>query len=201
MHGYLLDCGLWVGEHSVVTTPATGWRQLGQHEYVPVWDRFDRRFDFQASIEPSRWPAIAEPIPSLTWDLAVSRHDLEERWRSGQLRFAVDENRLNRLVMVALRDCVAEDEWVYVLDWQHPGYRCWPHRVDPDLRTDMWPVQVFPDGDYYIFASPDLRFGTFGHPWEATLCVWGVELINAVAARDTGVLTCLYRRDGQPATG
>jgi len=40
--------------------------------------------------------------------------------------------------------------------------------------------------------------GTFGHPWEATLCVWGAELIDAVAARNSGVQTRLCRRDGNP---
>jgi Protein of unknown function (DUF2716) len=69
--------------------------------------------------------------------------------------------------MGALQDCVPTDDWVYVLDWQHPAYDCWPHRVDSELRTDMWPVQVLPNGDYYIFAARDLSFGTFGHPGKA----------------------------------
>ncbi|GAB3169722.1 DUF2716 domain-containing protein [Micromonospora palomenae] len=185
-------------EDLAVTTPVTGWQHLNRAEYDQVWDGFDERFQFRASMDASQWPAIIEPVPSLTWDLAISRHDFDERWRSGLWRFAVDEDGLNRLVMGALQDCVADDDWVYVLDWQHPAYRCWPHRVDPDSRTDMWPVEVFPNGDYYIFASRDLRFGTFGHPWEATLCIWGADLINAVAARNAGVLTRLYRRDGKP---
>ena len=42
------------------------------------------------------------------------------------------------------------------------------------------------------------NLGTFGHPWEATLCVWGAELIDAVAARNSGVQTRLCRRDGNP---
>lgn len=61
--------------------------------------------------------------------------------------------------------------------------------------------RTFPNGDYDIFVSQDLRPGTFGHPWEGSLCVWGAELIDAVAARDAAVLTRLRRRDGKPALG
>src|SRR5262249_10918725 len=152
--------------------PVSGWQGLRTDEYDQIWERFSARFQFRASVDPAHWPAIVAPVPSLTWDVS-----------------SVDDDGLNRLVMGALQDCVPTDEWVYALDWQHPGYRCWPHRVDPTLRTYMWPVEVFPNGDYYIYASRDLTFGTFGHPWEATLCVWGADLIDAVAARNPGVLT------------
>ncbi|MFI1585316.1 DUF2716 domain-containing protein [Embleya sp. NPDC020630] len=29
-------------------------------------------------------------------------------------------------------------------------------------------------------AGSDLRFGTFGHPWEHTLCVFGTELLDTI---------------------
>jgi hypothetical protein len=151
-------------------------------------------------MDSAHWPGIVEPFPSQTWDLAISRHDFDERWRSGQWRFGVDEDGLNRLIMAALQDCTATDEWAYVLDWQHPAYRCWPHQVDPEQRAHMWPIQVFPNGDYYIFAARDLNFGTFGHPWEATICLWGSKLLTAVEARNAGVLTRLYRRNGKPVS-
>jgi hypothetical protein len=175
----------------------SGWQGLKKDEHDQIWDRFYRRFEFRASMESAHWPGIAEPVPSLTWDLATSRTDFDEPWQSWQSRFDVDDDGLNRLVMAALQDCLPDDEWVYALDWQHTGYHCWPHQVDPTLRTYMWPVEVFPNGDYHIYTSHDLSFGTFGHPWEATLCVWGAKLIKAVAARNSGVLTRIYRRDGQ----
>jgi hypothetical protein len=195
------------GKDLAVTTPVSGWQRLSRSEYDQIWDRFEERFQFRASTDSTHWPGIREPVPSVTWDLAIDRQESDERLRSGVWRFGVDQDQgppeadddaLNRLMMSALRDCVSADEWVYVLDWQHPAYHCWPHRVDPKRRTDIWPVQVFPDGDYYVFAAHDLRFGTFGHPWESTLCVWGSDLLDAVEARNAGVLTRLYRRDGKP---
>ena len=41
---------------------------------------------------------------------------------------------------------------------------------------------VFPDGDYYAFAGPDLNEGTFGHPWEPSLCVFGHRLVASLGA-------------------
>jgi hypothetical protein len=182
-----------------VTTPASGWQSLDKDEHDQIWDRFEQRLEFRPSVDHAHWPGITEPVPSLTWDLASSRHDVDGR-RSGQWSFGVDEDRFNRMIMNALQDCVPAGEWVYALDWQHPGYRLWPHQTDPRLPTDMWPIEAFPNGDYSIFTGPDLSFGTFGHPWEATLCVWGADLIRAVDAHGNGVLTRLYRRDGQPVS-
>jgi len=39
-------------------------------------------------------------------------------------------------------------------------------------------VTIFPDGDYYAFLRHDFSMGTFGHPWERTLCVFGKALIE-----------------------
>jgi hypothetical protein len=42
-------------------------------------------------------------------------------------------------------------------------------------------VTPFPNGDYYIFLSEDFRTGTFGHPWEETMCIFGDRLLTALA--------------------
>lgn len=39
---------------------------------------------------------------------------------------------------------------------------------------------MFPNGDYYTFARPDFSEGTFGHPWERTLCVFGPRLVETL---------------------
>ncbi len=39
----------------------------------------------------------------------------------------------------------------------------------------MW---VYPNGDYAICLSEDMNSGTFGHPWEQTICIFGKELIE-----------------------
>lgn len=57
--------------------------------------------------------------------------------------------------------------------------------------------EVYPNGDYYLSVDPGLCFGTFGHPWERTLSVWGAGLLAAVEERLTRLLgEPLRRRDG-----
>ena len=63
---------------------------------------------------------------------------------------------------------------------------CWP-----DMRQP-----VFPDGDYSIFLATDLRLGTFGHPWEETLCVFGQPLLDSGVVEDLALP--IVRRDGRP---
>ena len=49
----------------------------------------------------------------------------------------------------------------------------------PDDPVNGYPT-VYPDGDYYCFFSPDMSEGTFGHPWEQSLCVIGDRLIKSL---------------------
>ncbi|WP_198347940.1 DUF2716 domain-containing protein [Plantactinospora sp. KBS50] len=47
-----------------------------------------------------------------------------------------------------------------------------PENIDPPGRPG-WPLSPYPDGDYSIYLAEGFRFGTFGHPWELSLCVFG----------------------------
>ncbi|MFE1906022.1 DUF2716 domain-containing protein [Streptomyces gardneri] len=51
-------------------------------------------------------------------------------------------------------------------------------------------------GDYYLHLTDDLRLGTYGHPWEKTLTVWGPPLLNTVEAELTELLGEPIRRRG-----
>ena len=57
------------------------------------------------------------------------------------------------------------------LNWHHPSWL-----YSPALNAVRYPnplnlpVPAFPDGDYYAHTEPDLRWGTFGHPWQESLC-------------------------------
>ncbi|WP_328863889.1 DUF2716 domain-containing protein [Streptomyces virginiae] len=53
---------------------------------------------------------------------------------------------------------------------------------------------TYPDGDYYLHVTDDLRLGTFGHPWEQTLTVWGPRLLAAVEEELTELLGEPIRR-------
>ncbi|AWZ08836.1 hypothetical protein DRB96_29215 [Streptomyces sp. ICC1] len=103
---------------------------------------------------------------------------------------------LDRILRPALRALTPPGERLHRLDWQHTGHDFDPHRVGGPGEPE-WPGEVYPNGDYYLYLQPDLLFGTFGHPWEQTLCVWGAGLLAAVEAELTGLLgEPLRRRDG-----
>ncbi len=86
------------------------------------------------------------------------------------------------------------DEELTVLDWQHPAYRFLPSRQALTWRPE-WAVPVYPDGDYYAFLTADLNEGTFGHPWEQTLCVIGGRLGETLAT-SLATWLAIKRRSG-----
>lgn len=49
---------------------ATGWRRQADHEYDEWWSAVNAHFTFRGSTAPEDWPAIREPCPSVTLDLA-----------------------------------------------------------------------------------------------------------------------------------
>ncbi|KOX35349.1 hypothetical protein ADK67_01220 [Saccharothrix sp. NRRL B-16348] len=131
-----------------------------QAEYDEVWRRVYRRLDFRPST--SAFPGIAEPPGSVTWHLNVGEDGVDG---------------LQSVIIAGLREGVGEE--LYWLDWQHVGYRFDPDRVGRPGQP-RWPGHVYPDGDYFLYVTRDLRLGTFGHPWEHTLCVFGESLVAQV---------------------
>jgi hypothetical protein len=162
-----------------------GWGQLVDRDRN--WDRFSAKFGFQPGVNESAWPAIDEPIPSMTFDLTAPV-DVEGAWQS----------RFDAVNAEALRCFVSEfteDPTFVVLDWQHPGYR-FNAAIHAATRDAEWRVPVFPDGDYYIFMREDLSEGTFGHPWERTLCVFGERLVGSLG-RTLATWLPVIRLNGQ----
>lgn len=149
------------------TRPA---RWLGTAEEDLLWHRLENEFGF---------PDVEAPAPSVTWRLPQAPTDGPDR-----------------ILRPALRALTPPGERLHWLDWQHVCHDFDPHRVGGPGEPG-WPGQVYPNGDYYLYVHPGLRFGTFGHPWEQTLCVWGAGLLAAVEAELTGLLgEPLRRRDG-----
>ncbi|KZB87633.1 DUF2716 domain-containing protein [Amycolatopsis regifaucium] len=147
---------------------------LGDSDHRQVWHRFYADFAFRPSTNRFQWPGISEPPGSVTWSLTALDDDPEYLL-------------LDRLVSVVRRGLTACADELYALDWHHDAYRF------PTAAED-WPLSPFPDGDYYIYLTPDFRLGTFGHPWEYTLCVFGDELVTAISAELTAVLGEPLRR-------
>ncbi|KOX16320.1 DUF2716 domain-containing protein [Nocardiopsis sp. NRRL B-16309] len=152
-------------------------RQLfSEPEYDDLWDRFYERFSFAPSVKVH--PGIREPEASATWFLDGPGPALDQ------------------VIVPALLTLARTGESLYWLDWNHVGFRFDPRRVGGPGRPDV-PGQVFPDGDYYVYTTPDLRLGTFGHPWENTLCVFGRDLLDRVEDGVTALLGEPARRGGR----
>jgi hypothetical protein len=106
---------------------------------------------------------------------------------------------VNRVLLAALRRVTGVEESVVVLDWHHQTYRCLPHRIrDEEAPDEMWPTGIYPDHDYYIWLAEDLRYGTFGHSWEPSLCVFGEELFAAVTELGDEPLGRILRQTADP---
>ncbi|MFD8492542.1 DUF2716 domain-containing protein [Amycolatopsis sp. NPDC059657] len=168
------------------------WEQVSRVVDEPAWYWVYDKLRFWPSTFPHAWPGFAEPSPSVTWDLSASDADRgSAEFRLGPNSIEADE--VNRIALHALRDCVKLDEWVWVLHWQHQSYKFYPHRMG---EGQQWPVSVFPQGDYHLFLASDYRFGTLGHPWERSLCVYGKDLTTAFERHGKEKFTKELRRDG-----
>ncbi|OSZ59539.1 hypothetical protein OQI_15670 [Streptomyces pharetrae CZA14] len=167
-------------EHSVSVLP--------EAEHRRVWDRFSADFRFRPSMSPLTWPGIEEPPASTTWSLALLDDD------PGYARL----DRLTAVVKQGLVSCVGPRGALYALDWQHTSYRFTPTETGGPGQP-AWPLSPCPDGDYSILLSEDFRTGSFGHPWEESLCLFGAELLDTVSAQVGQVLGPPIRRSGQAA--
>jgi hypothetical protein len=167
-----------------VESPEDAWTELDRAEYDEYWATLSSRFGFRAGVSPEAWPAIREPLPSVTFDLGV----IADGPQRGAAYDAINAEALRAFVWAL------PDAELVVLDWQHPAYRFRPANQALAWRAD-WRVPVYPDGDYFAFLTQDFAEGTFGHPWEQTLCVIG-ERLCASLGRSLGTWLPIKRRDG-----
>ncbi len=148
-----------------------GWSFLDRCEEAEHWSRFTNKFgELRPGLTARDWPAIVEPTPSVTFDLSTGV--------TTPARATARFDAVNAEAIRCFLD-IAEATELVVLDWQHSGYRLdvAAHAAAVD---STWRVPVYPDGGYYTFALPDFSEGTFGHPWEQSLCVFGSRLVNTL---------------------
>ncbi|MEQ1699574.1 MAG: DUF2716 domain-containing protein [Ilumatobacteraceae bacterium] len=154
-------------------------------DYERYWTPFDAAYSFapRYADEPAQEPrpGISEPPGAVTFSLApITQSGSPAQYWAGV-------HLLNAGVLRAFVTVFPAEQRLVVLDWQHQSYWFRPHahaigEFSPEGLTPMtWPVCPFPDGDYHIFLSEDLSSGTFGHPWEQSLCVFGRPLVEVLA--------------------
>lgn len=148
-----------------------GWEVWRELEYDSTWALFDERFQFKPDFYERTIPAIRLAGDCLVLDLAPVFSDNGPRFAAAQA--AVNAAALRAFVLLT-------DDELVALDWQHSAYRYSP--AAHALSSAKLLIPVFPNGDYYIHMSPDLRWGTFGHPWQESLCIWGHDLVETLGA-------------------
>ena len=150
-------------------------RALDNLEYKRVWDEFYRLFLFRPSVET--FPGIEEPKDSITFRLADDYPDL-----------LVDE--LKASILGALEACHAFEKEVYYLDWQHESYQ-----IEEPVKKDML-ASGFPDGDYAVFLGNEMSIGSFGHPWEYSICFFGENFVKQILQQRPRILGAVLRNRG-----
>lgn len=155
--------------------PAWHRMPMGGPDYDRYWDEFYARFRFKPST--TVFPGIAEPRPSVTFDLSPIFASPPADWVPRQ-------DRLTAEVLEALRETFAAERLV-VLNWQHDALWLVPRDFSPQSDDD-WAIPVFPNGDYYIFLSESMDDGFFGHPWEHVLRLRGAS--SAVSCSEVDAL-------------
>jgi len=148
---------------------------LARSEYDKVWDRFYDAFKFKPDCCERRQPAILEPAPSVVYQIRSYRADSEI-------------NELEAFFSKAFQKATPPGGLMYALDWHHECYKFLPHDDWSDL-----PIGVYPNGDYYIFLGQNLDYGTFGHPWQSTLCVFGESLVRLAQVGPPAILESVVR--------
>ena len=177
------------------------WTPLTEGETDEIWRRFRSTLRFHPSIHSENFPGIREPAPFETFALPrVASDQLVPPLDSARWPNSADLADLNEAMLAAFRACTKPEDRIYALDWQHRCFWFAPHLFAPVDHYDDWPISIIPNGDYYIFLAPDLSWGTFGHPWEWTICVFGEKLLKAMESRRPRLFTTPIRQ-GPPAVG
>jgi hypothetical protein len=157
------------------------WQRIPFDAVEDYWSPFVERFHFRPGRDPAQWPAITEPVPAVTIDLGPTFEC------TNHSEFMAWLNAVNATGLLAMTRAFGAYIRMIVLDWQHPSYYFWPHR-QARQKDPEWPIDIFPEGDYFIFLTEDIRCGAFGHPWEQTLCVFGEPLVEHLVPLLTGWL-------------
>ncbi|MEV4361709.1 DUF2716 domain-containing protein [Nonomuraea sp. NPDC049625] len=194
--GALIPAYLAAGFHEIARVSTYRWAPAGEParerpakqllsdpEHDEIWKRFETRFEVTYETADR---GLAEPPASATWHLeAVDRPD-------DPLLAEVEE-----IVARGLRASARPGDRLYRLKWYISGSRIDPTRVGGPGQPP-WMSYAYLIDEHVIQVTEDLRMGTFGNWREASLCVFGDELLAHVDDDLTGLLGTVLRRGGRP---
>ncbi|MFC4652416.1 DUF2716 domain-containing protein [Lactococcus nasutitermitis] len=167
MFGKIKDEKKLIGKNQV-------WTILSDEEYKIVWDKIYSDFHFSPSIKIS--------MKTFDFPFQADCYEVDYQKYSQNKSF----NDVMRSIFIS---AMGDDDWMYVLDWQHTCFH-WNPRIEdkydyPVFHKDkryagngynIYFPEFYPNGDYYFFIAKDFRWGYLGHPWKKKIWVYGTEL-------------------------
>ncbi|WP_328875350.1 DUF2716 domain-containing protein [Streptomyces sp. NBC_00287] len=156
---------------------------FSEPEHDDIWRRFEKRFEVTYQ---TAYDGIAEPPGSVTWHMEAVEH-----WRDPLLR------RVEAVIARGLKARGRRGDRLYRLKWSINGTVCDPTRVGGPGQPP-WPSYSYLTDENVIQVTDDLSMGTYGNFVEASLCVFGADLVAEVEEELTELLGRVLRRDGRP---
>lgn len=156
--------------------PQQEWEILSSQLEDELWEVIYQRFSFEPDYyaEDSRY-TVKEPHDLYSCNDVFTIADSDPNWRE-----------TIRAIFCA---CLKSQEYMYVLDWQHTGYKYYPQVktrkekstfiVDKNYEHEGYNVyfpEFYPDGDYFLFFPKDLTWGYLTDPWRQHIFVYGEQL-------------------------
>jgi hypothetical protein len=147
------------------------WMCIDEEKENLIWNNFIEQFNFKQSNFKNGSGSFDAPKPYVTYDISkiydkslydLLYKDLEEKME----KIFIENTNIN--------------EYIYVLDWQHPCYLYNPRIESEKNEFDEWTIPLYPDGDYYFFIKNDFSWGYLGHPWHKTITIFGQDFIKSV---------------------
>ena len=148
---------------------------LEEPEAGELWDRIYAQLEFRPSIR-EKGPPFRLPEPWVVH--ALPYFPVDGQYEAFQA--AAQEG---------LSASLGEDDWMYVLDWHHSGFRYDPRQpiTGHSFRVEggrlVYFPDFYPDGDYYFFVQRELNWGWLGHPWRKEIWLYGEPLVSLVSPR------------------
>ena len=165
------------------------WTPLTAEESERYWNSFYFGLHPGAS-DPLGRLAPEEPTPSVAWDVSPVWNDSDP--------LLTDVHRSwNTATLAAFRAITAPGSRHLAFDVSHESLWFAPHAESAAPAAGDWPVNVLPDGDYYVFADPELRFGILSDYRDSAVCCFGQDLLDAVGAAHPIASCRPVRRNGQ----
>ena len=153
------------------------WVILQDSEEVCIWEILDNEYRFN--------PSMNSNILPFQFNVPVDSYYI------GNSPIYYDNEKINEIIKNIFIECMDDDDFMYVLDWQHTSFKYNPrvkiHIDYPVFVKDerfsgggynVYFPEFYPNGDYYFFIAKDFRWGYFTHPWLEKVWVFGEKLMK-----------------------